>query len=204
MTNVLHIFRSMPRAARWLVAFGAVVIGYFVAVQPAIDAILIMNGRAAGARGELGHEGRERAAREQAVVLVRSGMGVFGTVSFPGEPAERSEAFNRRINEVLFKHDVKGDRRVTRTAPLEPGPMDAAAGPSKRIDRLIMDIQFEASPEQVSAVLADLESAPEVAAVSRVQLRRESGGEGGAAPGRTLRVNLSAEAWLLSRKEGGR
>lgn len=203
MRSIEQTIRDLPRAGRWLLIAAGAFVGYFAIVQPVLDTILNLNGRAAGARSELGYEGRERAAREQAGAEVRAGTGMFGTVAFPGEAAERSQAFNRRINEVLSKNAVTGDRRITRTAPMEPGAMDAFAGQNKRVDRLIMDIQFNASPEQVSAVLADLESSPEIAAISRVQLRRETGSEGGAAPGRTLRVNLSAEAWLLSRKEGG-
>lgn len=203
MNHLVERFRSLPRAARWLAWGGAGLVVYFAFVQPTVDLILSLNGRAAGARSELGSEGREREAREQAGAQVRAGMGLYGKVAFPGEPAERSEAFNRKVNEVLSRHSIKGDRRVTRAAPLEAGPLDTVAGQNRRIERLIMDIQFDASPEQVSAVLADLESTPEVAAVSRIQLRREAGADAGAGS-RSLRVNLSVEAWLLARREGGR
>ncbi len=203
MNHLVEKFRSLPRAARWLAWGGAGMLVYFAVLQPTVDLIVALNGQAAGARSELGSEGRERAAREQAGAQIRTGIGLYGPVAFPGEAAERSEVFNRKVNEVLGRHSVKGDRRVTRTAPLETGPLDAVAGQNRRIDRLIMDVQFDASPEQVSAVIADLESTPEVAAISRVQLRRESGGEAGAGS-RSLRVNLSVEAWLLARREGGR
>lgn len=204
MTHLLDAFRSMPRAGRWLAYLVAVCIAFFLVVQPILNAIDRIDARADGAMSELGDQGSARQAQEQSGNEVRLGMTALGQVAFPGEPAERSEAFNRKVNEILAKHEVKGDRRVMRTAPLEPGPLDAVKGEGRRIDRLIMDLQFDASPEQVSAVLAELESTPEVAAISRVQLRREAAGEGGKPAGRTIRANLSAEAWLLARKEGGR
>jgi hypothetical protein len=201
MKSLLERFRALPRAARWLAYFGAFCLGYFLVIQPAIDQVNEFNGRAAAARDELGVEGVAKTQRQAVATQVRAGLSIFGPVAFPGDPAERSQAFNRTINEVLSKHSIRGDRRITRTAPLGTGPIDAVAGFGKRVDRLIMDLQFDASPEQVSAILADLESAPEVAAITRVQLRRETAGEGSAAPGRMLRVSLSAEAWILARKE---
>jgi hypothetical protein len=194
----------MPRAGRWLVYLAVACVVAFAIVQPVIDRLIAIDGKADGLMGELGYQGRARSAQEQAGAEVRAGMAALGVVAFPGEEIARSEAFNRRVNEVLAKNSVKGGRTVTRKAPLVSTALDAVAGEGRRIDRLIMDLQFDATPEQVAAVIADLESTPEVAAVSRVQLRRESGGEGGQPAGRTVRANLTAEAWLLARKEGGR
>lgn len=203
-TPIIASFRSMPRAGQWLAYLGILCAVFFAIVQPVVDALLSINGRADGALRELARHSAAGQARQQADAAVRAGTAALGVVAFPGDEAQRSEAFNRAINEVLARHHVVGGRISTRRAPLAASPLDAVAGEGRRVDRLIMDLQFDGTPEQVSAVISDLESTPEIAAVSRIHLRREAGGDGGRALARTVRANLSAEAWLLARKDAAR
>lgn len=194
MNRLIETFRSLPRWARWSAVAGAGLLGYFAVVEPTLDQVNALNSRAS--------------ARADAIREVRSGsdggadaLGVrkHGRVSVPGDPRERAVAFDRRVLEILDRHDVKDHTSTTRVVPMSSGPLLAAlAASDQRVDRRVREIQFEASPEALSAVLSDLEQAPEVAAVSRVQVRK------GDASGRTLRASVSAEAWILSRKGAAR
>jgi hypothetical protein len=118
----------------------------------------------------------------------------------PGDPRERADAFNRRINEVLKSRGVTDHTGTTRTISLATGPVNTALDASgQRVDRFIRELQFEADPETLASVLADLDRSPEVAAISKVQARKAE--EGG---GRLLRATVSVEAWVLARKGGSR
>jgi len=81
--------------------------------------------------------------------------------------------------------------------PLGQGPLRDVYGEGERIDRLVREVQFEGTPEQIAAVVSDLENAPEIAAVSRVQVRR---GDQQDTAARMLKVTVAAEAWVVGKK----
>ncbi len=194
MSRVSDIYRGLPRAGRWGVWAGAGLLGYFAVVEPIMDKTNALNSRAD--------------ARAQAIAEVRSGGGAgaadlglrrFGHVEPPGDPRERNVAFNRRVLEILETHALKDHASTTRNAPLNAGPLLTALAPShQKVERHIREVQFEATPETLAAVIADLERTPEVAAVSRVQIRKPEGG------GRIVRATIAAEAWSVQKKGNGR
>lgn len=196
MSALLARLRALPRAAQWGVWAALALVAYFAIVEPTLELRAAWASKAddksqalvALARGT--REGDE----------VELGIRRFGVVKPPGDPRERADAFNRRINEVLKSHEVTDHTGTTRTISLTTGPLNSALDASgQRVDRFIREIQFEAAPETLAAVLADLERSPEVAAVSKVQVRKSE--EGG---GRLLRATVSVEAWVLARKGGSR
>jgi hypothetical protein len=194
MSRTADVYRDLPRAARWGLCALAALLAYFVVVEPVVDKTSTLNSRAQ--------------ARAKAIAEVRSGGGAgaadlglrqFGVVEPPGDARERAVALDRRVLEVLEKHSVEKHTSTTKTAPLASGPLlTALATANQKVDRRIREIQFEATPETLAAVIADLERAPEVAAVSRVQIRKSDDG------GRTLRATVAAEAWTLVRKGASR
>ena len=58
----------------------------------------------------------------------------------------------------------------------------------------IVDLQFEAAPEEVMQVVSDLESSPWIDAITSLRLTKSEP--------RMIRVNLSLEAWVLARDRG--
>jgi hypothetical protein len=187
--------RALPRATRWGLWAGAIVLSYFVAVEPLLDAINTTNAKAADREGALVALARDPLSSQSSDLVL--GVKKFGAVELPGDPETRPVAFNRRVVEILAKHNVKNSSSTTRTMPLGNGPLKDAYGESSRIDRQVREIQFDATPEDIAAVVADLESAPEVAAVSRVQLRR---GDQQDSAARLLKATISVEAWVAGRK----
>ncbi len=194
MSRAADIYRGLPRAGRWGLCALAGLLAYFAVVEPVVDKTSTLNSRA---------QSRARAIAEVrsggAAAAADLGLRQFGVVEPPGDPRERAVAFDRRVLEVLDRHTVARHTSTTRTVPMTPGPLlTALATTNQKVDRRIREIQFEATPETLAAVIADLERSPEVAAVSRVQIRKSEEG------GRTLRATVSAEAWTLVRKGASR
>ncbi len=195
MSEIIDKIKSLPRAARWgliaLVAFGV----YFLVVERVLDRINAAGSKAddrIGALLSLSHDPSQTSD-------IDLGIRKFGVVALPGEAAARSVAFNRRVVEVLAKHKIKNSSTSGRTMPMAAGPLKDAYG-EERVERLVQEIQFDATPEDISAVIADLESSPEVAAVSRIQIRRGSKEDTAA---RLLKATIGVEAWVLGKRAGG-
>ncbi len=201
MNTLIAYFQTSPRVVRWVVLAGVAIAFYFGAVEPAVDQVAKLNtqGDVRAAR-LLGYAG-DATEREEARRTITTGVRKFGQIQSPGDPRERSVALSRRISEILEKHSVRDHTSTVRETPLGPGPLATAVGNEFRIDRLVNDLQFDTTPERLSAILADLERAPEIAAVSKLQVRSATGRDAGP---RSLRVSLAAEAWVLQRKARSR
>lgn len=211
MNRAVAAYKSLPRAGRWFVWALVCVAAYFGVVEPVIDRASGISARADAAAAALVAYDSGRSTQDREAADIRRGLRQFGPVLLPGEPGERSVAFNRRITEILDKQGVKYPLSTVKTASLGAGPLDKSMPAGQRVERLIRDVQFDATPEQVSAVLAELERSPEVASVSRVQIRRAGEGRGGAggggvggaggAGGRTVRANITVEGLVIARKD---
>lgn len=197
MNALVQRFRTLPRAARWAVFAGAILVAYFAVVEPVIDRINTTASRADDRESALVALAKDPIGAQSSEVAL--GVRKFGAVELPGDPEVRSVAFNRRVVEVLSKHRIRNDTSTTRTMPLGAGPLKSAYTEEERIDRLVREVQFSATPEELAAVIADLESSPEVAAVSRVQLRR---GDNQDTAARQLKVTLAVETWVVNRRGG--
>ena len=191
-------FQSLPRAARWGILAGGAFVSYFVIVEPVLDVINRANSAADDRAGALSTLAKGATEGTSEVAL---GIRKFGDIALPGDPETRSVALNRRVSDVLKKHNIKESTSTQRTMPLGQGPLKDVYGDTDRIDRLIREVVFDATPEDIAGVIADLESAPEVAAISRVQIRR---GDNKDTAGRILKATVAAEAWEVVKKGRGR
>lgn len=196
--NILSWIGAQSRAVKIALVGLAAIVAYFAAVEPMVEATASAH-TAADARQAALERLRQKAANDQdsEALAVRK----FGKVELPADINSRTLKLNQQVTAVLEKHGVRQHTSSTKISPIGQGPMQAAAGPTSQISRYVREVQFEASPETVTAVVADLERTPEVAEVSRVQLRR--GGETNR-DDRVLRATLSVEAWVESPKGQGR
>ena len=193
--SLLTTFKQMPRAGQWTTLALVGLVAYFAVIEPTVEKIGKLGGRAESRRAELVAFEKEQQTGDNARSRVALGVSRYGEVLWPGDPESREAAFNRKIAEVLSRHGIKDQRATTRSSSLSKGPLLEAMGQGAAVSRQISDLQFEATPEQVSGIVADLERTPEVAAVSRVQLRRVDEQD----RARLLRANISVETWVQTR-----
>ncbi|MDX2131435.1 MAG: hypothetical protein SFY69_05230 [Planctomycetota bacterium] len=191
-------YTSLPRSARWLIMLVVGVGVYFGVVEPGLDVFNGFVGRGDAAEAVLerymGASDTIKRAGETALLGVRQ----YGEVEYPGDPESRPPALNKAIDEILRKHGVTGQTSTTRTTPLGRGPLVTRAGATHKIDRLTKVLEFQADPDVVALVLADLEQNPLVTTISNVQIRQ---GEGRDRSAKVVSASITVESWLLARKE---
>lgn len=203
MSNLLRQLRDLPRAAKWAVFAAAALVAYFVIVEPVVTRTGRLNAAADTTAAALTHErdlAEQWSGQGRPLAAARS---AFGAPALPGPDAQRKQALYQRVNQILDKHKVARPEIGERYAPLRDDRGDRFVDGTERIDRLILDLTFEADPATVVAVLSDLEQCDEVAAVSRVQLRRLDAGRSGQGSGHHVRAVLSPEAWVRVSTQGG-
>lgn len=127
----------------------------------------------------------------------RSAITAFGEVLLPREKAEGASGLTTSIHTILASRDVRNDEfKRTKTTRMRSGALPGVASSSEQIEQVIGDLHFDARQSEILDVIADLESSPWIDSVSSVRLTRLDG--------RLIRVNLSLEAWVVSKKRGRR
>lgn len=183
----------LPRAARWLIMAGAFVAAYFVVVEPALVWTERLDTKADILQSGLERERERRGAESDAGQTLARGASQFGDVLPPGR-AERSGVLNARIEEALRGRAVSGlSIKARAPLPLGRASMAGVIGENEQVQRLILDLDFEAPPEVAMSILAELERSKEVASVGRVILRRvEKDGQ------KLVQASVSPEAWIIA------
>jgi hypothetical protein len=198
VSALLARYHALPRTMRWLLWTAAVLVLYFAVIEPYVitkPAAL----RAKAGETETRLVSLQKEAESGQAHVVANAIARFGPIDPPSNEPERATLlFNRKVAETLEKHGIKKYTSPNRSTNMERGPLVRAVSSDERVERRIADIQFDASPEEITGILADLERSPEITAVSKIQLRRADGG------GRTLHATLTAEAWVITRKKTAR
>lgn len=183
-------FMSLPRAIRWLL----VAVGFVVAFQ-AWDLTL-----GTVSRGWSDDADRiERSVQEVVdVEAIQSRMDdledaivAIGPVELPRRDAAGREALNRAIGEVIGndEYGITDDEFSLGSGNKIPRSLSTGLLPSGRdVSRLTGELEFTASPEDAIAIIADLESRPEIDAISEVSMKKESN--------RKVGVTLTMETWI--------
>lgn len=190
---------NATNAVRMVVVFLACMALYFVAIEPSLDAYNKIATRADTKRTQIVTASTGGDALKNASTTVGLGVLHYGQVRFPGDPQSTPPEFNRIVSEILDRHEISNRTTSTRTGSLRAdSPLAKALSKEEKIDRIIQDVQFDATPEAAFAVIADLEREPIVANISRVQIRKDAGRGGQAG---TVRVSMAVEAWVRVRKD---
>ncbi len=189
---------ALPRAMKWAVLAGIGIFAYFLAVEPMLGLY-----ERAVARGNADLVQLERLqAREreltQAQTLIALGVTRYGDAALRTEVD--SGSVYQRLDSIFEAHGVRG---YTIDSPRREQLEREIVSAIERVDpeadpqRQVFTVRFTASPEEVYRVLADLETAPEITAISSVNLRRRDVGSDGA---RQLEAVLTPEVWYVPRK----
>lgn len=206
MSAITQKYNSLPRAARWLLLTVGVVVVYFGVVEPVLEATNAAKTRADLLATDLAKERALSSTDSEQGRVLETGRRSFGEPLLPEDKANKPETLHSVVDRILEEHAVakstKSERHI-RIAGDEAVKLLGSLVSTMTAERLILDISFEATPETVTAVLAALEQAREVAAISRVEIRRQDAGRdpraGSSSSGsRIVKATISPEAWIVT------
>jgi hypothetical protein len=209
MNRLIAQFRALPRAARWALAATLAILAYFVVVEPTLDATNRLTARNDQLAAGLKQEAALKAADSPQGRAIADGQRSFGQPLLPTDKAATPDAIHRVVDAVLTRHGVTKRTKNERQIPIQGDNLTALLGPDAQrltVDRLVLDVTFEATPETVAAIVAELEQAKEITAVARVEMRKAEAGRGAAAepaPGRFVKATISPESWIVSGAAAG-
>lgn len=194
---------------KWLVVFVAFTAVYFLVMEPSLDRANALNAKADRLAQGLRQERELLSSDSGKGKVLADGRKLFGEPLLPGDPRNRPEAIHTAVDKILTKNGITTSKKNERRIPFRTDEIAGLLGPSLQgtAERVVLDLAFEASPEAVTAILTQLEQAPEIALVGRVELRRPDAGrdpKSGApiAASRTLKVTVSPEAWIVNVTSG--
>ncbi|CAN5813532.1 hypothetical protein BH11PLA1_BH11PLA1_16970 [soil metagenome] len=194
---------ALPRAAKWLGGLIIFVGLYFGVVEPVItkthqwnqaaDDLQLRTSRAASVADAL--------TKQQAELDRR--MLSLGRLKTPSTSADPQSALERRLSEIGRTEGVSEKRRNPRpAAPVAvTGLHTIGVDPLPRLERVAVEWQIECDTTHLMGVLSALESAPEVHAVSSVQIRKLTDSRANEGAG-TLSATIVVETWYPAKGAG--
>ena len=123
--------------------------------------------------------------------IIDAGIAAFGTPELP-QGDDRLAALDRKLSAVLNGKAATEKRRLTRDN-LTPLTLGAA----QKVTRVGKELQLECETAELMTILRELEAAPEVSAVSRLDVRRISEVNPKTGGG-VLSVTIVVEAWAVA------
>jgi hypothetical protein len=137
------------------------------------------------------HEGARN--EEELPVKVRDAIAVYGRLDLPGSEAEGANALSIAVKDAAKKNKVSSYTFQTRTGGKLPKAASDAAGIASRVERLIGEVNFVASPQDTFGFIQSLEASPAVDALGSVRMDWDD-------KAKKLSVRLMAEAWVTAGK----
>lgn len=191
-TSYYDRFRQWPRAMQWA-ALAAVAIAFFFLWDSVLSDYTDRVARAADGIETQAVEVRRAGDIARDLQMVGEVVQGIGPVAKPKDAAKGTRELQDAINEILKKHPVSNQDFDLRTkGRLPPGTL--ANVTSRRLDRLTVDLKFLSSPEDATAIIAELESSPVIASVNSVRIVKDAN--------RKVKVNLTIESWVESSDAG--
>lgn len=120
----------------------------------------------------------------------------IGPVLTPRPAAVGELALSHAVNEVVGKYNVSNFSFGTRNLQaMRAGALPGLTG-TMRAHMLTAELKFNATPEMVIEIIADLEARPEIDLIQSVRMTRMAG--------RRVSAIIFLEAWVLPTDGGGR
>jgi hypothetical protein len=188
-------YLALPRAGRWL-ALAVIGFGGFTVLDswawPLADKLSSRADRLEKVlqRASARAEGLPRDVREAAVA--------FGPNAVLGDEASGKERLTSLIAEVFKKRNVSQGQDVRPGQPL-PATVAQSLGSisDAKLGKTVAELQFKATPDAVLAIIAELESSPEVDAIGDIRLDYDP-------KDKRVGVQMSVEKWgFLTGVSGG-
>src|SRR5262245_20389445 len=147
MSRYWQSFSALPRAAKWALSGLLIVALYFLVIERTIDLINVINGKADISATTLNKFAASSEPQKHALETLKLGFRTFGDVDFPADQAARTGAFNSAVERILKEQKVSNAKSRTKNAPLGQGPLASKLGPDQKVERVVRDIEFDATPE---------------------------------------------------------
>jgi hypothetical protein len=198
MSSLLQTIQArlepLPRALRWAL-YAAVGMVLFFAwdglVRPASDDLYERVQRMESNLASLRSSARlTREFNSMSATVV-----ALGSVGLPGDLADGQAALSRAVNEIRNDFTIQNDSFRMRSG----GRVNArltGVQPGKQVQELAGEFKFDASKEDATAIIARLESDPDIEAIRRLSITRLGSNK--------VQVNMTLEAWVLGTAGRGR
>ena len=186
----------MPRAIKWAIVAAALVVGFFIYEALVLQPAAAWSAKAADIERDVA-AARATNSNTMSVVRLKDPIEALGEVELPAKPSESREALQRTVNDVVKKHKVSEVFFDTRgQTSLPRGVLEGVISTTERAEAISGELRFEATQDVIAAVIRDLESSPEIEAVTTVRLNKPAG----RVSGQKLNVSLMLEAWVRAPK----
>ena len=188
-------YRAYPRAMQW--ALGAAVgIIVFLAWS---DLVQSQTAEWNDQADRLLANAREVVRIEQRRVMPKTLATIrgVGPVLTPRHHAEAGSMLTHIEDEVIRKHGATKDNfSLRQSVKLKRGTLEEIVGTGGRVEKLTADLRFTATPQAATAIVAELESRPEIEAISSLRITRHAGAT-------RVTVDLVLDAWVQSGEARG-
>ncbi len=190
LENAWQSFKRLPRAVRWAVSAGVIMLGLLLYVDHVVGLAVRWNEQSeellANLRRASGGEGRL-----DRLDTLRDVVRAVGGVQKPRPDADAENAFNDVVSGVLKKHPVTRDSFSYRGASKLPGgTLTRVMG--REVQKITGDLRFDATQEEAIAIISELEDSPEIEAITNLRITRQANAKN------KVTVDLTVEAWITA------
>ena len=188
-SSMMERYRQIPRAFRWAL-LAAIGIALFEVREMFLRPVADQWDRSAERIKNQVTEVRASEEVTREINQMRDVVVNLGPVDVPNNEYEGAKALDDTVIQVLQKNNASNPSRGTsHKGNLAKTALTSIAN-GKRIERLTEDIKFDSTPKAAAAIIAELESNPNIETVESVRLTRDTGGK--------VKVHLIIEAWVLA------
>lgn len=197
-------FSRLPRAARWLLYTGLLLIAYFAVIEPALDARNRFAAEADALQRDLDELRAYTAGGSDTGATRDLILAHYGDPAPPAAPNEygRPADFETAVNEIFRTHAVRKDqteRRSVINIPQEAG----IVGEDQTLQRQELTLTFEAPPHTISQIIADLEAEPLVSSITRIRLDKSAARRSESSESGLVKATIGVETWMIVDRQTG-
>ena len=184
-------FRQLPRAIQWA-AYAAAGTALFIGVNDYLWEQAKDWSTKADKIEKQFQSVRDGQKIADQLLLMRNPLVAHGEIRIPDQAGEGGPALDAAVTAVMNRHSIR--HTYDRRAPVAlKGSLATIKDGLDKAQSISAELRFEASPEDTTAVIAELESSADIEAIRNVRITRITGA-------RRLKVQLTLEAWVFSGK----
>lgn len=193
-------YKALPRSARWLIILCAFLGVYFLVLEPVIGQIGTWNAKADEIASRIDSAAAADRTLSQSTGELDRVMTSLGKIRPPSTEGEAQAALDRRLSEIVRARNATEIRRSAKP-PADFNAKQAAAlaiDPSMKLQKLSIELRIDCDTTTLMNILKDLETAAEVHAIAKVEIRKGSDSSRSDTDG-LLNVTITVETWRIGK-----